>query len=289
MAGSAAGIQCREIVGQDIGDVVDLLRRGFPRVRPQHWTKVMQTLVEHRAPEGLPQYGYVLVSAGVPVGVLLVIFSMTTRDATIQLRGNVSSWYVDPRYRLYGPLLSARALAHPGVTYLNISSAPQTRPILERQGYRLLTDKQFFAAAALSRWPRGARLQGVRPGQPITAGLSKEEHELLCDHARYGCISVVCKLSSRVSPFVFVRRRRYRCLPCAELVYCRSVDEFAECAGPVGGYLAVRGMPLVVLDAESPLANVPGRIASAFPKFYKGAHPPRLGDLTYTERSMFGF
>jgi len=55
------------------------------------------------------------------VGVLLLIASEAVDDVR---RCNVSRWYVEPEYRVYGTLLVRRALRHRDVTYINVSPAP---------------------------------------------------------------------------------------------------------------------------------------------------------------------
>jgi len=53
--------------------------------------------------------------------VLLLIASEAVDDVR---RCNVSRWYVEPEYRVYGTLLVRRALRHRDVTYINVSPAP---------------------------------------------------------------------------------------------------------------------------------------------------------------------
>ena len=53
------------------------------------------------------------------------------------------------------------------------------------------------------------------------------ERDLLREHAGYGCASLWCIANERAYPFVF-RPRSVRLLPCAQLVYCRSVDEIGR-------------------------------------------------------------
>jgi hypothetical protein len=73
------------------------------------------------------------------------------------------------------------------------------------------------------------------------------------------------------------------------LIYARDIDEFVRVAGPVGRFLAARGGPLVIMDANGP---VPGLLGKYFclkqPKYFKGPHRPSLGDLVHTEVAMFG-
>src|SRR3984957_20164330 len=134
-AAKPPAIRCRPIVDGDLDALVDLLERGFaPRRTRAFWQRALACLRMRKVPSGMPRYGYLLENDGVPVGVILLIFATT--PGTDAPRANVSSWYVEPAFRGYAPLLAAQALKLKQVTYLNISPAPHTWPILEAQGYR---------------------------------------------------------------------------------------------------------------------------------------------------------
>jgi hypothetical protein len=72
------------------------------------------------------------------------------------------------------------------------------------------------------------------------------------------------------------------------LAYCRDVPEFVRFAGPLGRFLLARGYPLVSIDADAAIPGLIGYHDAMKPKYYRGAHKPRLGDTSYTERTMFG-
>ena len=76
---------------------------------------------------------------------------MSGGEAAIQC--NLSSWYVDPAYRNFAPLLTKIAQRHKEVTYLNISPAHWTWPIIETQGFSSYCSGLFFSLPALSRVP----------------------------------------------------------------------------------------------------------------------------------------
>ena len=119
--------------------------------------------------------------------------------------------------------------------------------------------------------------------------LPDDERRLLSEHAGYGCISLLCDTPQGAVPLVFARRRLMGHWPCAQLVYCREVGDLSRCAGPVGRYLAWRGLPIAAIDADGPIAGLPGRFfADRNPRYCRGPRPPRLGDLAYTELAMLG-
>jgi len=280
-------VRSRQIEEADIDGVADLLTRGF-RVRScGYWRGALGRLGSHPTPAGLPKFGYLLESDGVPVGVLLLIFSsIPTRDG-VTTRCNVSSWYVDPAFRSQAPLLVSQALKRENVTYVNISPAVHTRPIVEAQGFSRYSSGQLVALPALSRSAGGARVVGIET--PPEAHFEPSELELLSVHQEYGCLSLWCVTRERAHPFVFMPRRVKGVIPCAQLTYCRDIEEFVRFARPLGTYLAGHGRPFVIVDADGPIPGLLGvyRDGKA-PKYFKGPQRPSFGDLAYTEAVMFG-
>jgi hypothetical protein len=73
-------------------------------------------------------------------------------------------------------------------------------------------------------------------------------------HRTYGCGSLWCVAGGRV----LMPRLVKGFIPCAQLIYCRGIDEFVRLARPLGRYLAVRGRPLVIVDANGAIAGLRG-------------------------------
>jgi hypothetical protein len=279
-------IRCRQIADGDLDALADLLTRGFGTRRTHaFWRHVLAGLKARAVPDGMPRYGYLLENAGVPVGAILLIFAATPGSGA--LRANVSSWYVEPAFRSYAPLLVAQALKLKTVTYLNVSAVPHTWPILEAQNYQRYANGVFVAAPALQRSHDEVRLLAAdlepeAPHEPF-------ERDLLREHAGYGCISVWAVTRERAHPFVFRPRVVRTIVPCAQLIYCGDVADVVRFAGPIGRFLAWRGRPFVVIDANGPIDGLVGRcFDNTMPKFFRGPVRPRLGDLAFTETALFG-
>src|SRR5882724_3769733 len=149
-------VRCREIGRADIDGVANLLARGFPRRPRNFWLLAFERLSNHATPTGFPEFGYLLESQSIPVGVLLLIFSSILVGAERTIRCNGCGWYVEPAFRSHAALLVSRALRHKNVTYTNITPAPHTLPILEAQGYRRYCSGRFVAVPALCRPSYGA-------------------------------------------------------------------------------------------------------------------------------------
>jgi hypothetical protein len=285
----SARVHIREIGDTDIQAVASLLARGFPARTRRFWSKTVERLSLNKPPVGYPRIGYMLESGGVPVGVLLTIFAVIHSGQLQTIRGNVSSWYVEPQFRSIAPILVARALRYKNVTFLNVSSAPHTRSILEMQGFLRYSNGLFICIPALQIGAPnlGAQITDARAGAPEAADAS--EHRLLMEHVSYGCFGLWCVTKERALPFVFRPRRLKGIVPCAQLVYCRDVEDFIRFARPLGRYLARRGRPIVITDANDPIAGIFGRYTdNRMPKYFRGADKPRIGDLAYTETAMFG-
>jgi hypothetical protein len=290
-------IRTREIGPDDFNATLTLLQSGFPHRSRDHWVIALKRLSEHATPPGFPRYGYLLEVNGAPVGVLLVIFSSMIVNGETTIRANRASWYVEPAFRSYAAMLSTHPQAHKKVTFLNITPARHTWPILEAQNYVRFCTGHFKAFAALRFRRSGARVRKVTPDILPGEDLSSSEVELLLAHASYGCISVTCSVAGRRYPFVFARSwHRWKPfglrvelpLPYALLVYCRSIEDFVRFGGPLGRFLARRGMPMVFIESNGSIGGLIGRFSASGPKFFRGPNPPHVGDLAYTEWVMFG-
>jgi hypothetical protein len=283
----APKIRCRRIEDADADNIVTLLTRGFATRRPRRfWERVIAVLATRSTPPGAPRYGYLLENDGAAVGAILLIFA--TAPGGDALRANVSSWYVEPAFRGYAPLLVSQARKLKQVTYLNISAAPHTWPILEAQGYRRYSSGVYVTMPALQRSNAGD-MRLLAADQPSDAPHEPFERDLMMAHAGYGCISLWCETRERAHPFVFRPRIVKSIIPCAQLIYCRDVADVVRFAGPIGRFLALRGCPFVVIDANGPIEGLFGRyLDRTMPKFFRGPVEPRLGDLAYTETALFG-
>lgn len=287
---AVTGLRCRQINEADIGAVATLLSRGFPNHDREFWLRAFKQLTRHEPPPGLPKYGYLLASDGIVVGAILLICSTMPAGDALAARCNVSSWYVDPAFRAYAPMLVSQALRHKNVTYMNVSSAPHTRPIIEAQGFQRYCDGIFIAIPALLGLFGGAAVEVFAADRQPDVDFDPFDRDVLSQHAALGCISLWCATSERAYPFVFRPRLVRGWFPCAQLIYCRDVGDFVRFAGPLGRAIARHGKPFVILDANGPVPGLPlgAFIRGKMPKYFKGPKRPRLGDLAFTENAVLG-
>ncbi|KRR10467.1 hypothetical protein CQ12_10405 [Bradyrhizobium jicamae] len=120
-------IRCRAIESADLASIA-----GFEIRSPDYWMKGLRRTSVRDVPEGLPRFGYMLDHDGTAVGVLLLIYAARDGSGETFIRCNVSSWYVEPTFRNYAPMLTKVAQRHKHVTYVDISPAYWTWPIAVR-------------------------------------------------------------------------------------------------------------------------------------------------------------
>ena len=276
----------RPLALSDQDAAIRLLCEGFPRRDVFYWQKAWSNLQRLEKPSGNSQFGYVIEDGRQIVGVLFVIASKQQVE-TSNNRANLSSWYVKPEYRSFATLLLARACKDPAITYLNISAASHTFAICEALGFRRYTVGQSLVMPLLIKNKTGSKVK-VKAFGRRESGLEVATQKLMEDHQNYGCLCMTAANSGSEAPFIFVRRMLKGFIPVAQLIYCRSNEEFLGHCSAIGKYLAKRGLFLVLLDTSGPLPipslHYPGRS----PKYYKGPVLPQINDLAYTEVALFG-
>jgi len=278
-------LRVRQIAESDLAKVSILLGNGFQRPS-QYYLQAFHRLSQHPTPAGYPRYGFLMEADDVPVGAVILIFSEIRTDGSSTIRCNVTSWYVEPAYKSYAALLTSRALRHKDVTYINVSARPLARPIVKAQGFETYSSGQYVAIPVLH--PRSERIAVAGIDRLPDVQFDVADWEVLSAHAGYGCLSLWCKTGERAYPFVFLPRRLKRLLPGAQLIYCRNINDFVRFSGPLGHFLAMRGLPIVTIDSNGPIPGLIGKyFAGKSPRFFKGSTSPRLGDLAYTQAAMF--
>jgi hypothetical protein len=282
-------IRCRQIETGDIPAVATLLTRGFPNRNRQFWLHALDQLTRREPPDDLPKYGYLLETKAEVVGAILMICSAIRAGEALAPRCNLSSWYVEPTFRAYAPLLVSHALRHKEVTYLNVSAAPHTWPIIEAQGFSRYTEGLFVSLPALKGLCGGEQADVFAASERLPVAVDAFEQKMLLQHAEHGCISLWCVAGERAYPFVFRPRLVKGFIPCAQLIYCRDIADFARFAGPIGRRLAWCGKPIVIVDSAGKIPGLVGIFRrGSKPKYFKGPQRPRLGDLAYTEYAIMG-
>src|SRR5277367_4541367 len=247
----------REIQESDVDAIADLLTRGFVHRSRQYWMLGLRRQGARSLPPDVPRFGYLMESDGKPVGCLLLIYSTKMIDGETTLCCNNSSWYVDPEFRNYAALFASMTQKRKDVTYFNVTPAPPTWPILDAQGFQAYCRGLYFSFPTLSRSGRGMIVEAVTADTTTIASLPDDELTMLKRHADYGCLSLVCRTADQTFPFIFFSLRKRRGiipLPALQLGFCHEIADYVRCAGALGRYLLRRGSPVVILDANGPIA-----------------------------------
>ena len=282
----AAKLKVRQIREADLPAIAALLNRGFAFRSIDYWLRGLKRHADRPRPWVYPTFGYCLDHDGVPVGVILLLFSEVWAGAERIIRCNVSSWYVEPAFRAFAPLMVRAATRDKRVTYFNITPAPHTWSTVEAQGFSVYCKGQVYGALALSRKVAQAKVELFSQG--TAEGLDAYEADLLRQHAEFGCLSLVVRDGTAAYPFVFQKHRVKDVFPVYRLIYCRDIDDVRQFAGNLGRFLARHGGLLVRFDANAPVAGIVGWYSERRGRKYaKGPHPPRLGDLAFTEAALF--
>src|SRR5580704_14720965 len=223
-------IRCREISGTEIDAVADLLTRGFVGRSRDYWMQGLRRQAAREVPQGYPRFGYLLDHGGAVVGVLLLIYTTRASGGEPSIFCNLSSWYVEPAFRNYAPMLTRIAQKNKEVTYLNISPATWTWPIIETQGFQPYCNGLFFSLPALSRAAPGMTVEIVPGDAKAIEGLEAGDVELLARHSAYGCLGLVCRTATGCAiPFILLPiriRRGWIAPPAMQLIYCREMSEY---------------------------------------------------------------
>lgn len=268
-------VRCRQIAENDLDALAELLTEGFPIHDRDHWLSGFRRIAGLAPVDDMPRFGHILESGDSIAGALLSISSRRGEEVV----SNVSGWYVRPAYRAHSTMLVSMATKRKDVTYLNVSPAPHTWRTLQATGwkpYNFGRSGTFPLFTAGGGWVR----------QVIPADLP--ERPLLERHRAWGCVSLVCDKDGMLSPFIFKRRRLARPpMPMMELIYCRATVEFERCAGTLARHFLARGYLGFIIDGK--IGSIPSYYATdKEPRFYKGPRLPRLNDLAYTEKVIFG-
>jgi hypothetical protein len=287
----AGGVRCRQIGPADLDAIADFLTIGFPRYDRNYWVAALLCLKERNIPEGFPRYGYVLTDGDRVTGALLLIFSSGMNGQADSIRCNLSSWYVAPEFRALAPMLLKPVLRHKQVTFINSSPADHTLRTVQAQGFERFCNGVFAATPALTTRSWIGKAIHASRAQDY---LPEFEAALLQDHTARGCLSLILQQDGKLCPIVFRRRMvgqrsGFMRMPCAQLIYVRDLECIERFSGLIGRYLALRGLPVLLIGANRKIAGLSGKYYEGrTPMYYKGPDRPRLGDLAYTEAALFG-
>ena len=170
-----------------------------------------------------------------------------------------------PVFRTFAPLLLLKILKH-RVTHTNVSPSPHTLPTIEALASRRFCNGTFAAIPVLAAQIGKAKIRRVvdatHPERFVPAG----DLQILLDHKNFGCSSLWCETQDKGYPFTSGAASSTSTFGAgAQLVDCASLDDLVRLAGPIGKYLALRGMPLLLIPANGPIPKLVGKFFGGKP------------------------
>jgi len=273
----------RPIEEDCIGDAVAVLARGFPERTAAFWEESLRRLTAFRKKTNARPIGHMMMADGCAVGVILTISSRRFDGGTPREVVNLSSWYVDAKYRWLAPRMLQGIVADDSVTYTDLTPNPQTTQITKRIGFRTAAEGVFLFFlpwAALTGRPRAR----VVPYEDIPRdALSASDRALLAHHRDLGCIAAALLADGCYQPLLFQPTRR-KGLPVARLLLAPSRQTVADHIPEIARFLLGRWILFLSFHgdriAEKVGAFLWNRSASVQ---VKGNWEPDRFDHTYSE------
>jgi hypothetical protein len=281
-------VVCREIAASDLDAVAHCLARNFRRRGLTFWKGALRRLASAPAKLNAPRFGRLLDADGDVVGVLLEIGHASDLQGAPAPRCNFSSWCADAPYRGFAMTLSRQGLRRADVTYLNLTPAPHTIPIVETFGFRLYAKGAFVATPWRNAPIAGMRLIPFDAESREAAGLSAWERAMLTDHQRWGLDALIGVSDEGVTPFALRNRPLWRhWIPATQLIYSRSERDLVRFAHLIGRFCLRRGRAHLFVNANGPIQGLAGGyVQGRDPRYFRGSAPPALTDLAYTELAL---
>ncbi len=265
-------------IGHDtMEDAYALLARGFPMRTRTFWQEGLTRQAQFHDAQDLGPIGQIMRVKGEPVGVILTMRSRRTEGQAVT---NLSSWYVDERYRLLAPRMLQQVLAEPAATFTDLTPSPPVTAMMERLGFARRHDGGVVVPlpATALRPGTGGKVMAVDD-----AGIEPDTLGLLVDHRALGCLVCVLVCEGTSHPLVFSTARR-KGLPTARLIYARDLAAVRRNLGPIARFL-LRNGAICLEYPENRGETAPGGWFSrrSRPTFVRGAALPAEVDHAYSE------
>ncbi len=258
-----------------------LLARGFPMRAPSFWEEGLERLAAFHEASGLGPVGHVMRVKGEAVGVILTMRSRRAAADGAASRSvvNLSSWYVDERYRLLAPRMLQQVLAEPADAFTDLTPSPPVTEMIGRFGFARRHDGGAILALPMLAFLRGPGHVGPVDDAPLDADMSR----VVEDHLGLGCIACTLAEEDGAAPLLFSAGRR-KGLPAARLVYAEDVASVRRNLGQIARFLLARG--ILCLEMPSNRDDVPPGAwfsARSRPTFVRGAGMPAAVDHAYSD------
>ena len=252
-------MQLKPIDSACMGDAAALLSQGFPERSGEFWNSALERLSSYREAANVGPIGQLMYVGGHAVGIILTIGSRRTNGVDERTVVNLSSWYVDAKHRWLAPRMLQKVTADESAVYTDISPSSSTVPINNQLGFRTTSHGVMLFVLpwlAMTRFSR-SRVIGLA-GLPEHA-LSGEDHRLLSDHHRLGCLAAAIEADGKYHPLLFHKTHR-KGLSVARLLFAESREIVGNHIAAVARFLLRNRVMMLTIHADTD-KTIPGSIA----------------------------
>ncbi|MGE2714593.1 hypothetical protein ACQI4L_11090 [Mycolicibacterium litorale] len=196
-----------------------------------------------------PNHGFLLRDDGRVVGAYLALYSERVIDGRPRRICNLGTWCVTAEHRATGLRLLRSLLRQREYTFTDLSPNPNVVTLNARLGFTRLDTET--ALVMNTPWPvtaRGVRVVDIP--HEIDGLLRGSDRTIYRDHAASAAEHIVIATGDQ-SCHVMFRRKRYKRIPVASIIYVGNPDLFRTCAPHFYRYLLVRrGIPATLVEAR---------------------------------------
>jgi hypothetical protein len=277
-------VQVLPITSADVSRVAHFLNAHLnTRISVDVWARALTPPWKTAA----PNHGFMLLAAGLVVGVYLAFYAERTIGGTRQRFCNLGGWCVLPQYRLHSVKLLRALLRQEGYHFTDLSPSGSVIAMNERLGFRQLDSELVAVPNVPLNLPLPGRVVTSDPRR-IEDLLAGDDLQLYLDH-REGAAARHVVLADRdgVCHVVF-RHDRPRNLPLfASLVHVSDQEVFRRMFRSFAGHLLTRHrLPATLLEPR--VAGFRPRGAIRVPTerrrmFLSDSLEPHQIDLLYSE------
>jgi hypothetical protein len=215
----------------DFEVIYPFLKRVDPaaNITKETWKRIF----DPQWPLGEDYCGYYLAENSKVIGFLGYIFCSREINGRVEKFCNMTTWYVDERYRAQSLSLLYPFLSLEGYTLTNFTASGRVNEILKKVGFRSLENEYCIfqanpVAAIIKRKKASLAFDG--PGFELLLGV--KEKRIYFDHKPYGCLHVLIK-SNIGDCYLVMSRFKKQNKPFLVVRYLGDIDVFLSCSGGI--------------------------------------------------------
>lgn len=225
-----------------------ILSRGFPERSASFWDTALRRLSSYRKATAVAPIGQMMIVDDKPVGVILTIASGREYGNDRREVVNLSSWFVETKYRWLAPRMLQQVVSKASATYTDLSPSAETSKINERLGFRVVSRGVLMFILPWLAMTRRAPGLVIPLDQVPAAALTAGERSMLVQHEGLGCVAAALHLNGYYHPLLFHVTRRQG-LPVARVLWADS-RHLARNIAAIARFLLRRGILLLTAHAD---------------------------------------